>query len=147
MSADRDLKLPAAAPCGSCPYRTDVPSGVWHPSEYEKLPQFDQPTALQPLGVFLCHQIDGRICAGWAGCHDMTHSLGVRITAIAGDLEPDQVDALHAYTTPVPLFTSGREAAEHGMADIENPSPAAIRAAEKIQDRRRRTHAALKETP
>lgn len=133
---ERHLGLPAAAPCGSCPYRTDVPSGVWHPSEYEKLPKFDQPTALQPMGVFMCHQVDGRICAGWAGCRDMTHSLGVRIAVVDGTLDPDQADALNVYTTPVPLFASGQEAAEHGLADVDNPSPAARRAAGKILARR-----------
>jgi hypothetical protein len=134
---DHRPPLPAASPCGSCPYRRDVPSGVWHRSEYEKLPQFDQPTPLQPIGVFLCHQVDGRICAGWAGCHDMTHSLGVRLALLASALDPDEADALYDYTTPVPLFTSGREAAEHGLADVEHPSPAARRTAQKIMKRRR----------
>jgi hypothetical protein len=133
---DQPPPLPAAAPCGSCPYRVDVPSGVWHPSEYVKLPQFDEPTALQPMEVFMCHQVDGRICAGWAGCHDMNHSLGVRLAYLEGHLTPDEVDALYAYATTVPLFASGREAAEHGMADAGAPSPAARRTAEKILKRR-----------
>lgn len=128
--------LPAPVPCGSCPYRTDVPSGVWHSSEYAKLIRYDEPTAMQPLGVFLCHQVDGRICAGWAGCHDMDQSLGVRIATLEGRLTPEQVDTLCAYTTPVPLFASGREAAAHGLADVENPSPVARRTVSKILTRR-----------
>lgn len=28
---------PRKTPCASCPYRKDVPSGVWEASEYEKL--------------------------------------------------------------------------------------------------------------
>jgi hypothetical protein len=134
---DQPPPLPAAAPCGSCPYRVDVPSGVWHPSEYVKLPQFDQPTALQPIGLFLCHQVDGRICAGWAGCHDMAESLGVRIALLDGRLTPDQADALYTYTTTTELHPSGRAAADHGMAETGNPSPAARRAASKILTRRR----------
>ena len=61
---------PARTPCATCPYRTDVPSGVWAPEEYAKLLAYDEETAYQPLSVFLCHQVDGRVCAGWAGCHD-----------------------------------------------------------------------------
>lgn len=132
-----EILPPAAAPCGSCPYRTDVPSGVWERVEYEKLPAYDEDTALQPLGVFMCHQVDGRMCAGWVGCHDMTQSLGVRLAESTGRLTPEQVDALHEYTTPVPLFESGRAAAEHGLADVEAPSQFAVRASEKILARRR----------
>jgi hypothetical protein len=48
--------LPASNPCGSCPYRRDVPSGVWDAAEYEKLPRYDGPMADQPARLFLCHQ-------------------------------------------------------------------------------------------
>jgi hypothetical protein len=134
---DQPPPMPAAAPCGSCPYRTDVPSGIWAREEYEKLPAYDQSTGLQPVGVFLCHQIDGRICAGWAGCHDMAHSLGVRIALLEGRLDPEQADALHTYTTTTELHPSGRAAADHGLAEMGDPSPAARRAASRILTRRR----------
>ena len=135
--SDRELRPPAPTPCGSCPYRTDVPSGIWAREEYEKLPAYDEPTALQPIGVFRCHQLDGRICAGWAGCHDMAESLAVRIAQLDGTLTPQDADALHSYTTTTDLFTSGAAAAAHGLTDERNPSPAARRAADKILARRR----------
>ena len=119
---------PAVRPCGTCPYRCDVPSGVWHPSEYAKLPPYDLPTAEQPLSVFMCHQQDGRVCAGWAGCHDMTNTLAVRVGAATGNLTADTVDALLDYTTPTPLFASGTEAAEHGLAEVDDPGPGAGKA-------------------
>lgn len=131
------MKLPAAAPCGTCPYRTDVPSGVWDPTEYAKLPGYDEDTPYQPTQVFLCHQVDGRICAGWAGCHDMTRALGVRIALSTGDLPVEHADALMDYTTGVELFESGRAAAEHGMREIEHPSHRAIRGIAKITARHR----------
>lgn len=134
---NRELRPPAPAPCGSCPYRTDVPSGIWAREEYEKLPAYDQDTALQPIGVFMCHQVDGRICAGWAGCHDMGESLGVRIAQAQGDLTPEDAQTLYAYTTTTDLFPSGAAAAAHGLADERNPSPAARRASAKILARRR----------
>lgn len=137
------IELPASAPCGSCPYRADVPSGVWEASEYAKLPAYDLPTALQPTGVFMCHQVDGRMCAGWAGCHDMTESLGVRLAIAWGFITGDDAEALYEYTPRVELFESGRAAAEHGMADVEAPSPLAVRAGGKIlarRARRERTH-------
>lgn len=68
-----------------------MPSGVWHPDEYAKLPGFDRPTAEQPPGVFLCHQQNGRVCAGWAGCHDMAQSLGVRFAVQSGALSGGDV--------------------------------------------------------
>lgn len=131
-----DVLPPAARPCGTCPYRRDVPSGVWHPSEYAKLPDYDQPTGDQPLGVFMCHQQDGRVCAGWAGCHDMTHTLAVRVGAAAGHLTTDTVNTLLDYTTPTPLFTSGTEAAEHGLADVNSPDHGARRAIDTLTRKR-----------
>lgn len=115
------VKPPQKRPCGSCPYRKDVPSGVWDASEYMKLPGFDLPTFDQPQGVFLCHQQDGHLCAGWCGTHDMTQNLGLRLAAIKGSLTPEEVEEVMDYVSPVPLFESGSEAAMHGLADIEQP--------------------------
>lgn len=128
MSAQR----PARNPCGSCPYRQDVPSGIWHPSEYAKLPPYDGATGEQPPGLFACHQQDGRLCAGWVGCHDMDNSLAVRLGASMGTLSPDDVQALLDYSTDVPLWESGTEAAEHGMAEVGEPSWEARRKVERL---------------
>lgn len=133
------IKPPAPRPCASCPYRVDVPSGVWHEDEYAKLPPYDEPTPFQPSGVFLCHQVNGRACAGWAGCHDMTHNLAIRLAESTGDMTPEDADELRDYTTDVPLFATGREAADHGMREIENPTPDAARTLHKIIRRRATT--------
>jgi hypothetical protein len=118
---------PATNPCGSCPYRQDVPSGVWAEEEYKKLPPFDGPTADQPMGVFMCHQQDGRICAGWAGCHDMDESLGLRIAVATGSVTREVAEEIRSYVSPVPLWSSGTEAAERGLADLETPGPQAVK--------------------
>jgi hypothetical protein len=112
---------PAKNPCGTCPYRRDVPSGVWAAEEYAKLPPYDNDTSAQPLGVFHCHQQDGRICAGWAGTHDMNQSLALRLAASTRNLAPEVVEAVLDYTTEVPLFDTGAEAAEHGLAEVDEP--------------------------
>lgn len=134
MSAD--IHPPAANPCGSCPYRRDVPSGVWDPDEYRKLPEFDRPTFDQPPTVFLCHQQDGRLCAGWTACHDMFDSLGFRIAAAMGRIT--NVEAVLDYTTDVPLFESGTEAAEHGLRDVAEPDDDARRAIAKLKAKQER---------
>jgi hypothetical protein len=110
-------------PCPSCPYRRDVPSGIWEESEYDKLPRFDgdipDQVAAEAFNLFHCHSQPESLCAGWAGCHDMTNNLAVR-------LHSRQVDpAVYDYSSPVPLFTSGAEAAEHGMRDLPKPGPEA----------------------
>jgi hypothetical protein len=127
-------ELPAPNPCGSCPYRRDVPSGVWDAKEYDKLPAYDGETFEQPPAVFMCHQQDGRVCAGWAGCHDMDQSLAVRMGIIHGTLDP----AIYDYETPVPLFSSGAEAAEHGKAEIKSPGEKAIQKIHTLTRRRAR---------
>ncbi len=130
------IKPPAVNPCGSCPYRRDVPSGVWDDSEYVKLPRYDAPTPEQPMGVFMCHQQDGRICAGWAGCHDMYESIAVRLASLNGSLTGDDLEALLNYTSGVPLFSSGQQAADHGRSEISSPGPKAKATIDKLTRRR-----------
>lgn len=125
--------LPAKNPCASCPYRRDVPAALWHPDEYSKLPEYDNPTAEQPTGVFMCHQQSGRLCAGWVGCHDMKESLAVRLSVAMGRLTPDQAQALVEYTTETPLFPNGAHASIHGLTDIESPQHRAIEAIKKLE--------------
>lgn len=114
---------PARRPCGSCPYRRDTPPGVWSRQEYEKLPPYDEPeTGLQPPAAFFCHQQDGRLCAGWVAVHDMDESLGLRMACRQGLVTARGAEVALDYTTDVPLYSSGTEAAARGLSDVENPS-------------------------
>lgn len=126
------VKPPAPHPCGSCPYRRDVPSGLWHEEEYEKLIEYDEPnTGDQPIGIFLCHQQDGRACAGWVGCHDMENSLALRIGVATDNIE-DPEPFLN-YETTTPLWDSGGEAANHGLEKIAEPDEAGKKAIDKLR--------------
>lgn len=130
---------PAKSPCGSCPYRRDVPSGVWAEEEYAKLPPYDaKSTGDQPAAAFFCHQQDGRLCAGWVATHDMAENLGLRLLAATGAVAGDEIDAILDYQTDVPLFASGREAAAHGLAEVEAPAGPAVRTIQKLERKRRR---------
>jgi len=124
-----EVLAPRSRPCTSCPYRQDVPSGIWTAEEYAKLPAYDLDTTGQAeagaVGVFQCHQQPQHLCAGWVGCHDMRENLGLRLAASLLRAEIDPV--VFEYTSPVPLFASGAEAAEHGLRDVADPSPAARR--------------------
>ncbi|MGW3291055.1 DUF6283 family protein [Streptomyces sp. NPDC001002] len=127
---------PAPRPCDSCPYRCDVPSGVWAHEEYEKLRRYDAPTPEQPSGLFQCHQSDAdssqsRICAGWAGCHG-EGLLGLRISLFRGRIDGAAFHAAAGYRSPVPLFGSGNEAADHGQADMVRPAAEATHLIDKI---------------
>jgi len=126
------IKGPAPRPCESCPYRKDVPSGVWSADEYAKLRDYDGQTWKQPPGLFQCHQSGpqdraARLCAGWVGCHGQ-ELLALRIGVAAGTLDASVME----YATDVELFASGAEAAEHGERDIECPGEAALDLVEKI---------------
>jgi hypothetical protein len=123
---------PAPSPCGSCPYRRDVPSGVWSADQYALLPGYDRDTWAQPTRGFLCHRATGHLCAGWVGCHDMDENLALRLSLARGEISPDLYEAILAYRSPVALFTSGAQACAHGLADIANPGPAAQALAVKL---------------
>lgn len=82
---------PVPRPCQFCPYRRDVPSGVWSEEEYAKLPPYDRPTYAQPTRLFRCHVHDrdsdqATVCGGWAGCHDGDHMLALRIAHITKEI-------------------------------------------------------------
>lgn len=121
----------AQVPCKSCPYRRDVPSGVWHESEYDKLPTYDGdvPDQLVKGGLarFDCHQKDGCLCAGWVGTHGAHNLLALRLIA-------DKVDpAVWTYESPVPLFASGQEATDHGKRDLKMPGSKALQVIDRLQ--------------
>lgn len=128
---------PLPSPCGSCPYRRDVASGIWDDSEYLRLPSYDEPTAFQPPYVFLCHQKTGNLCAGWCGTHDMVENLGLRIAAATERISLEVMQAAFDYKTDVPLFASGREACDHGLRDIEVPGRSARLMQASIRRKRR----------
>ena len=112
-------------PCSACPYRLDVPSGLWDASEYEKLRDYDRPTAYQPPAAFACHATPDHLCNGWAVVHT---TRGHEYDLLALRLEG--VDAIP--DAGVPMFDSGNDAADWGQRDIENPSPAAFEAVWKL---------------
>lgn len=119
-------------PCTACPYRRDVPSGVWAAEEYDKLPPYDRPTGEQPVAGFSCHVTPDHYCHGWALVHtNRGHDfdlLSLRFAAFKGeDVDlPDNV---------VPLFGSGTEAAEHGRRDIAKPSAEALATMLRLHDK------------
>lgn len=118
------------APCKSCPYRLDVPSGVWHEDEYAKLPKYDGDIIDQLQAgasrLFMCHQQDGSLCAGWIAAHGSHNLLAMRlhgggVTSAAWD-----------YECPVAVFESGAEAATHGRAEIPSPGLRATRTIKRL---------------
>jgi Family of unknown function (DUF6283) len=120
--------------CTACPYRRDVPSGVWAASEYDKLADYDGETFDQPVGVFHCHATTEFICHGWAVVHGRQEHdlLGLRLLAGMGGFDFAQLDEVEEHA---PLFSSGAEAAEHGKRDIKNPSAAAKEVVRRLGDK------------
>lgn len=119
----------ARSPCPSCPYRRDVPSGIWDSSEYEKLPDFDGEIIDQVMnnafGLFMCHQQNGCLCSGWIATHGPANLLALRIQPVD--------ESVWYYESPVPVFSSGAEAAAHGMAEIEDPGRASRQMVAKLE--------------
>lgn len=132
---------PRKSPCASCPYRQNVPSGIWDKTEYEKLDRYDGEIFEQRTdAIFMCHQGCGDVCSGWLGHRDPSELLAVRLGLMGEHLDPSCLD----YSTTVDLFGSGAEAAEHGMKDIGAPRDAAMAVMGKIsanQKVRRRAEA------
>jgi len=113
-------------PCSTCPYRTDVPSGVWAHDTYELLRPYDLPTPDQPFAAFGCHATPTHFCHGWAIVHT---TRGNEFDLLSLRVIPARVEIPPPF---VPLFASGNEAADWGQRDIGDPSPEAQAAVDKL---------------
>jgi hypothetical protein len=133
---------PAPSPCTSCPYRRDTPAGIWSSEEYDKLRVYDEPDdPYNPPGVFACHYNDPgdqrlRVCSGWAHVHGPGSPLGLRYSVVSGQISQADASAVIGYVSPVAMFGSGAEAADHGQSRIDNPDTAARTMIARIVARR-----------
>ncbi|SHU27127.1 Uncharacterised protein [Mycobacteroides abscessus subsp. abscessus] len=75
------------------------------------------------------------MCAGWVGCHGY-ELLALRLAFLAGRIDAATFEAAAGYQSPVELFTSGAQAADHGQAELQEPGVKARAAVEKISRRR-----------
>jgi len=125
---------PRETPCGTCPYRAGVPSGLWAAAEYEKLPAYDGSTTEQAVagawGVFCCHSSPDELCAGWAHLAD-EDTLALRFAARMLDIDAAAVVAFRI--TAVAMHASHTAAALHGLRDIDHPDERALAAAAKLE--------------
>lgn len=112
--------------CTACPYRRDVPSGVWECHEYEKLREYDEITPNQPFATFRCHVTPEHLCHGWVAVHmNRGHEyelIALRVWPVDGEI-PDKDPS---------LFDSGNEAADHGQRDYGRPSRQARQTSQRL---------------
>jgi hypothetical protein len=113
-------------PCNTCPYRCDVPSGVWAADEYERLRPYDNETWGQPLRAFFCHTTPKEYCH-WLVVVHINRGHEYDLLALR----------LHPPDGPIPgpvveLFASANEAADHGLTEIDWPSDEASLAIERL---------------
>lgn len=133
MTRENGPAKPRKNPCASCPFRKNVPSGIWDETEYQKLATYDGEMHEQSATAsFMCHQEDGCVCSGWLAYRNPEDMLAVRLGLILGELDKSCLD----YTTDVPLFETGAAAAEHGMKQYTAPGQDAARAISKITRKR-----------
>ena len=123
-------------PCSTCPYRKDVPPGIWAEEEYQKLRGYDDGAQPLALATFLCHQstITDRetVCRGWLSVH--CESVAVRLAEARGEVPPGaKYDPV-----PVPLYATGNEAADAGLRGVKRPSRKARREIDKLTVRKKR---------
>lgn len=126
-------------PCTTCPYRRDVPSGIWAAEEYAKLPGYDRETLQQPAMLFMCHQQTGGLCTGWLQSHaNRPHAYDLLALRLCRQLDNAAVSAVALSEPRVPLFRTGAAAARHGMKEIKRPGRKAKAAVARVLSKRRR---------
>lgn len=119
----------APRPCSTCPYARSTPPGIWHPDEYAKLATYDDRTS-PTLAVFACHQSNATgvdtVCRGWTITH--ADHPAIRLAVVTGRLDWDAVTA----PSPVDCYETGVEAALVGLEAIDDPTPEALAAIDKL---------------
>lgn len=123
---------PRSTACASCPYRKDAPPGIWHESEYEKLPEYDKETGEQPLRLFLCHTDKDCLCRGWIEVNPDT--LALRIGVATGQVSPE--DAMPE-PCGIAFHKSGAAACKAGKKGIKKPGKRAMTMIRKILRKRK----------
>jgi hypothetical protein len=138
MSEERIGCLPV--PCTTCPYRCDVPSGVWAEEEYQKLPAYDRPTWEQPAALFMCHQKNNGLCTGWLQSHaNRPHDVDLLALRMNyRKLDVKQVSGVALSKPIVALFRSGAAAMRHGLKAISRPGRKAKQAMQRLVAKRKR---------
>lgn len=123
-------------PCSACPYRRDVSSGLWSPEDYDKLRPYDRSTGEQPPQPFSCHATPEHLCHGWAVVHsNRGHECELLALRL---LEFQSGEPIDVPPAGAPLFDSGTQAADHGMAEIAHPSIEAYRTGSRLLAKYRR---------
>lgn len=101
-------------PCEQCPWRKDVPTGVFPAEAYRT----SAPTAYDAaMSTFSCHMsgLDSATCAGFLMRH-ATHNIAVRISESEGRLNVDEVT-----DGGYPLYETYREMAIANGVDPKDP--------------------------
>lgn len=126
-------------PCATCPYRRDVPSGIWAREEYLKLVRYDAETFQQPAELFMCHQKNNSLCTGWVQSHaNRPHAFDLLALRLSRNLDRQQVSKVALMEPVVKLFKSGSAAMRHGLRDLLKPAKKAKDAIESILKKRKR---------
>lgn len=121
FQTEDDEKAAMPRPCSQCPWRSDIPVGVF-PAEAFRL---SAGTAYDASNrTFCCHMsgIDGaRTCAGFL-LANADNNVAVRISLMRGHIDMDEIDS------PYPLYRSYREMAEANGVSSDDPVLAPCRA-------------------
>lgn len=115
----RDNSVHRKTPCDQCPWRRDLPTGVF-PAKAFKL---SAPTSYDAaMSSFACHmsgmEKGGATCAGFLLSYGAIHNIAVRIAQATRGLRLEEV------SSPYPLFNTYREMA---VANGVSPRAPALR--------------------
>lgn len=114
-------------PCSACPYRRDCPAGLWSAEDYNKLPPYDVWTMDQPIHGFRCHATPDHYCCGWVIVH-MSRGHEYELLALRIHWPGNDIPEV----TGIAFFSTGTEAALHGLRGIGEPDEDALEMMERL---------------
>lgn len=114
MAVKSDMKFKTKTPCGTCPYRKDVPLSYWDRAEFEKLAA----TEKDYMGVvYGCHKKNGNVCVGWLIMQEKNGlpSIALRLALLKNGVTKEYLESLSCSSE---MFDTTEEMIQTNFNDI-----------------------------
>ena len=118
-------------PCAECPWRMDVPTGVFPPDAFRTSANTAYDGAIKTFGCHMSKKTAPHTCAGFLHRH-AENNIGVRLS-----LNGERIDLDTVSDGGLPVYPSYREMAIANGVPADDPALAEVRAETDEWDRKR----------
>jgi hypothetical protein len=105
-------------PCPQCPWRKDIPAGVFPPDAFRHSAKTCEDMSLTTFACHMAGKASPKTCAGFLRSTDAEHNLAMRIQTARGEYDPRQLNR----DQRVPTFATYAEMAVANGVPADDPA-------------------------